>query len=151
MKDREVKVHAAMLRQIERRGFASPVDVFIDLGVLEQRKVDEWRAGRVPVLENVCHGSLAGISAILREMRRFGEENGWKASYTCYQHKGFHLRFTRHGTQAVELAWATHFVKTDSPVLAKKAARKHKEAKAHADSAQTGQTSSVSGGSAKTR
>ena len=52
MKDMQAKVADAMYRQCHSRGFAAPVDVFMDIGVLDKGRYDDWRMGRVPFLEH---------------------------------------------------------------------------------------------------
>ena len=46
MKDMPSKVADAMYHQIQSRGYAAPVDVLMDIGVLEKKKYDDWRAAR---------------------------------------------------------------------------------------------------------
>ena len=55
MKDGELigKVHNSVYRQCQKRGYAAPVDVLMDVGVLEKQKYEEWRFGKVPYLEAV--------------------------------------------------------------------------------------------------
>lgn len=40
-----VKVHSAMYHQCQRRGFAAPVDVLMDLGALSKGNHEAWRFG----------------------------------------------------------------------------------------------------------
>lgn len=43
------KIHSSMDRQCKARGYAAPVDVLMDAGVLSKQKYEEWRLGRVPL------------------------------------------------------------------------------------------------------
>ena len=49
-----------MVSQCCKRGYAAPVDVLIEIGVLTMRDYTEWRYGKVPYLERVCMGNLKG-------------------------------------------------------------------------------------------
>ena len=48
------KVHSAVYHQCQRRGYAAPVDVLMEVGVLPKQKYEDWRFGRVDYLERVC-------------------------------------------------------------------------------------------------
>ena len=60
MNDKELigAVHSAMYQQCQRWGYAAPVDVLMDIGVLPKKKYEEWRFGRVSYLESVCTVNL---------------------------------------------------------------------------------------------
>ena len=47
MKDRELpgKVHSSVYRQCQRRGYAAPVDVLMEVGVLAKQKYEDRRSG----------------------------------------------------------------------------------------------------------
>ena len=113
MKDMKNKVHDAMHQQILFRGYVAPVDVLMDIGVLDKSKYDDWRAGRIPYLEAVCHANLHKLSEMIKEIRFFALQNGWKESITSYKHKGQLLRFSKSGNPNIEKAYATHLVKKD--------------------------------------
>ena len=51
------KVHSAVYHQCEERGYAAPVDVLMDIGVLPKDKYEDWRFGRVPYLEQIGRAS----------------------------------------------------------------------------------------------
>ena len=40
------------------RGYAAPVDVLMDIGVLSKQDYENWRFGKVPYLERVCKINL---------------------------------------------------------------------------------------------
>ena len=111
MKDMVNKVHDAMYRQIQSRGYAAPVDVLMDLGVLDKSRYDDWRAGRIPYLEAVCNANLHKLSEMMKEVRSFASQNGWKESVSSYKHKDRTLRFSKTGNPKIEEAYATHYVK----------------------------------------
>ena len=38
------KVHSSVYHQCQRRGYAAPVDVLMDIGVLPKQKYEDWKA-----------------------------------------------------------------------------------------------------------
>ena len=52
------KVHSAVYHQCQRRGYATPVDVLMEIGVLPKQKYEDWRFGRVRYLEAVSAQTL---------------------------------------------------------------------------------------------
>ena len=112
-------IHTSMARQCEQRGYAAPVDVLIDIGVLSKEKYSDWRFGRVPFLEAVCTVNLAKLSFIMRTMREYAREHGLKPSFTCYKQWGLKtkgkrpvllLRFSKSGKPDIEKQYSTHYV-----------------------------------------
>ena len=77
------KIHSSMDRQCKARGYAAPVDVLMDAGVLSKQKYEDWRLGKVPFLESVCMVNLHRLIFILHEMRVYARKNGLKPSF-CY-------------------------------------------------------------------
>ena len=113
MKNVTGKVHDSMYRQSGSRGFAAPVDVLMDIGVLDKKKYDDWRHGRVPYLEAVCSVNLHKLSEIMNVVRTYAAANGLKPSFTDYRQVGSNdrkLRFSKTGNPAIEKAYATHYV-----------------------------------------
>ena len=110
MKDMPSKIHDAMHRQIQTRGYAAPVDVLMDIGVLDRRKYDDWRAGRVPYLEAVCTANLHKLSEMMKKIRGYAVRTGLKPSVSSYKHKGKSLQFSKTGNPKIEEAYATHYV-----------------------------------------
>ena len=39
------KIHSSMYHQLQVRGYAAPVDVLIDTGILPKQKYEDWRFG----------------------------------------------------------------------------------------------------------
>lgn len=117
-----VKVHSAMYHQCQRRGFAAPVDVLMDLGVLGKDNHEAWRFGRVSYLERVCTINLRKLSFILHQMRVYAKKMELKPSFCFYKQWGVKkkggqghkpvipLRFSKSGAADVERWYATHFV-----------------------------------------
>ena len=124
MTDRELtgKVHSAVYHQYQRRGYAAPVDVLMEIGVLPKGKYEGWRRGRIDYLERVCTVNLCKLSFIMREIRAYAQKSGLKPSVTVYKqwavkkksgqgHKPvIRLRFSKSGDPDIERRYSTHFV-----------------------------------------
>ncbi|MGX8710959.1 MAG: hypothetical protein ACQGTM_12025 [bacterium] len=119
------KVHNSMYQQIKKNGFATPVQVLMDVGVLSKEDYERWRFGKIDYLERVCKINLSKLSFIMREIRTYARKNGLKDSWTFYKRWGqkgknhsVKLRFSKSGEEQIENAYATHYV--DSAVVAEK-------------------------------
>ena len=113
MKNLIGKVHDSMYRQCKSRGFAAPADVLMDIGVLDKKKYNDWRHGRVPYLEAVCSVNLHKLSEIMKVVRAYAAANDLKPSFTDYRQVGSKdrkLHFSKSGNPAIEKAYATHYV-----------------------------------------
>lgn len=84
MNDKELigKVHSAVYHQCQRRGYAAPVDVLMEIGFLPKQKYEDWRFGRVDYLERVCMVNLRKLSFIMCQMRVYAQKTGLKPSKT---------------------------------------------------------------------
>ena len=78
LKDSELsrKAHAAVYHQCQRRGYAAPVDVLMEIGVLPKQKYEEWRFGKIPYLEQVCTCNLRKLSEVMGQIREYGQKTG---------------------------------------------------------------------------
>ena len=137
MKDGELigKVHSAMYYQCQKRGYATPVDVLMDIGVLQKKKYEEWRFGRISFLEAVCSVNLRKLSFVMHQMRVYAQKSGMKPSFCYYKrwavkkkngqgHKPvIPLRFSKSGDPNVEKWYATHFVDVKKAAALKEAAQ----------------------------
>ena len=87
MTDRELtgKVHSAVYHQCQRRGYAAPVDVLMEIGVLPKEKYEDWRRGRIDYLERVCTVNLRKLSFIMRRDTGIRAEKRPQASVTVYK------------------------------------------------------------------
>ena len=70
------KIDSSMYHQIQTRGYAAPVDVLIDTGILPKQKYEDWRFGRVRYLEAVCNANLKRLSFVLHQMRVYAQAAG---------------------------------------------------------------------------
>lgn len=133
------KVHNAMYQQCQRRGYAAPVDVLMDIGVLPQKKYEDWRYGRVSYLEGVCTVNLRKLSFVMHQMRVYAQKTGLKPSFCYYKQWGVKkktgqghkpvipLRFSKSGDPEIEKWYATHFVDLKRTAQLKAEAAKPKE------------------------
>ena len=118
------KVNASMYQQCQRRGYAAPVDVLMDIGILPKQKYEDWRFGKVDYLERVCTANLNKLSSVLHQMRVYAKRADLKPSFCYYKRWGVKkkggqgkkpvipLRFNKSGNPEIEKWSATHFVDT---------------------------------------
>ena len=114
------KVHNSMYQQIQKNGFAAPVQVLMDLGYLTEADHERWRFGTVDYLERICKVNLSKLSFIMSEVRAYARKFNLKPSFTYYKQWGrngknptIKLRFSKSGNEKVERGYATHYVKTE--------------------------------------
>ena len=74
------KVHSSVYHQCQRRGYAAPVDVLMDVGALPKQKYEDWRLGQVDYLEQVCTVNLRKLSFIMHQMRIYAQKK-WYATH----------------------------------------------------------------------
>ena len=111
-----------MYHQCRDRGYATAVDVLMDIGILKKENYENWRHGRVPYLEKVCEINLSKLSTIRHEMRVYARKAKLKPSFCFYKQwavkkKGglgkkpvIPLRFSKFGKEGIEKQYSTHFV-----------------------------------------
>lgn len=124
MNDKELigKIHSSMYHQCQKRGYATPVDVLMEVGALPKKKYEEWRFGRVDYLERVCTVNLRKLSFIMYQMQVYAQKSGLKPSFCYYKRWGVKkkngqghkpvipLRFGKSGDTDIERRYATNFV-----------------------------------------
>lgn len=115
-------VHSAMYRQCKERGYAAPVDVLMDIGVLPKNQYEAWRFGKVSYLESVRTVNLRKLSFIMHQMRLYAQKQHLKPSFCYYKQWGVQkktgqghkpvipLRFSKSGNSEIEREYATHYV-----------------------------------------
>ena len=111
-------LYARVVRAVEtllaRGKVVAPVDVLVEMGLLDRPQLEEWRLGRVPYLEMVIHGNLARLSRLLRILRFHAHDLNLVPSSTAYLRQGKgpkqRLRFTKTGDPNLEAAYSRHFV-----------------------------------------
>lgn len=112
-KEEIVKIRNSMDNQINEKGFATVVDTFIDIGILEKLHYEKWRKGQVLYLEKVCKVNLYKLSEIIKEIYEYSKELDLKESFTFYKKYGkgkVKLRFSKSGHDNIEKRYATHFI-----------------------------------------
>lgn len=116
------RVQDSMYRQCQKRGYAAPVDVLMDVGVLQKSKYEDWRFGRAAFLERVCTVNLKKLSFILHQISVYAQKNQLKPSQTYYKQWGMkkkngqghkpvkRLQFSKSGRAEIEKVYATHYL-----------------------------------------
>ena len=116
MNDKELigKVHSSMYHQLKRKGYATAVDVLMDLEILSKTDYELWRNGKVLYLEKVCKVNLKKLSTILHLKPSFCVYKRWAVKKKNGQGKKpvIKLRFSKSGSEDIEKWYATHFVDT---------------------------------------
>ena len=112
------KIHSSMYHQLQVRGYATPVDVLIDTGILPKQKYEDWRFGRVRYLEAVCNSNLKRLSFVLHQMRVYAQAHELKPSFCYYKRWGVRkrsgtdhkpvipLQFSKSGSPEIEWSYA---------------------------------------------
>jgi hypothetical protein len=92
----------------------APVDVLVQMGLLDPKRLEDWRRGRVPYLEKVIDCNLTRLSRLLRILQFHAHDLNLKPSTTAYMRWGKgpkqRIRFTKTGDRKLEEAYARHFV-----------------------------------------
>ena len=108
------RVIAASTILLKRKGYIAPVDLFVEMGLLRDEDLQEWRFGRVPFLEKVIQCNLSKVSRILAILCLHAESSGLKPSGTVYRKWGKgpknSLRFSKFGDRNIEAAHACHYI-----------------------------------------
>jgi len=87
------------------------IDVFVELGMLEKKKLKDWKEGRAPYLEKVLSGSLSKLSRILRILRFHVHDLNLKPQKQCIKNGKKVLRYSKYGDRNLEEAYSYEFVK----------------------------------------
>jgi len=99
---------------LAKSNVVAPVDVLVRMGLLEPKRLEDWRRGRVPYLEKVIGCNLNRLSRLLRILRFYAHDMNLVPSATAYMRRGKgpkqRLLFTKTGDPQLEKAYARHFV-----------------------------------------
>lgn len=101
-------VHNSMYQQILKNGYATTVQVLMDIHILSKEDYENWRFGRVDYQERVCMINLSSLKFTLRTLQEYGKKQGLKESFTYYKKWGskgkdtIKLRFSKSGNETVE-------------------------------------------------
>lgn len=115
---RDDKLYPRITQSVEKllakERFIAPVDVLVDIGLLDKKNLEDWRRGRVPYLEKVIDCNLTRLSRLLRILRFHAHDLNLGPSITAYMRWGKgpkqRLRFTKTGDPKLEEAYVRHFV-----------------------------------------
>ncbi len=114
MADRRAeKLAAEIEREVDERGWCTIPDVLIGIGMLSERKYEEWRKGNLFCLEDGCSASLSQLHSVLTAIKAHAEELGLKPSVNRYSVDGrpsIPLRFTKSGDVVRERLYSTHYL-----------------------------------------
>jgi hypothetical protein len=101
-------------RCLKAKGYIALIDVLRELELLSREDHERWRFRQVPFLEQVVHGNLSRLNAVLRAVRANSLRGNLKASWTAYMSWGKGkrqpLRFSKSGDPNLERAYATHYL-----------------------------------------
>lgn len=128
------KVHSSVYHQCKEKGYATPVDVLMDVGALTKQKYEDWRFGRISYLEKGCTCNLRQLSFIMKQMRIYAKKSGFTPSFCYYKQWGIKknsqkhknvipLIFSKSRKPEIERAYATHYVDKQRANQIKKAIR----------------------------
>jgi hypothetical protein len=108
------KVNSAMYTLVKSKGYAAPVDILIEIGVLSKADYENWRFGKTDYLERVCKVNLKKLSSINEAIRSYATKQALKPSWTDYRKWGKgenrDLRFSKSGDENIERSYATHYI-----------------------------------------
>jgi hypothetical protein len=108
------RIERAVAGILVRDNVVAPVDVLVGMGLLTAARLDHWRRGGVPYLEQVIDCNLARLSRLLRILRFHAHDLNLVPSVAVYVRRGKgrrdRLRFTKSGDAKLEEAYARHFV-----------------------------------------
>jgi len=108
------RIAAAVDALLARGNVVAPVDILIHMGLLDPRRLEDWRRGRVPYLEKVIDCNLTRLSRLLRILRFHAHDLNLVPSVTAYVRRGKgpkqRIRFTKTGHARLEEAYSRHFV-----------------------------------------
>ena len=111
---RYARVVRAVKTLLARGKVVAPVDVLVEMGLLDPAQLHQWRLGHVPYVEKVIHGSLTRLSKLLRILRFHAHDLNLVPSSTAYMRWGKGpaqaLRFTKTDEPKLEAAYSPHFV-----------------------------------------
>jgi hypothetical protein len=115
------RVAQAFNELLEDKKYVAAVDVYLKIGMVDKKKLEDWRFGRIPYLERVITGNLSQTQRVLRIIRNISREMKLKPSITVYKIYGkgqkVLLRFSKTGVHYLEEMYSTHYI---NPKIAEK-------------------------------
>jgi hypothetical protein len=74
------RVERAAGKVLARDSMITYPELFIEMGILDRRDLEQWYKGRVPYLERVIQSNLTKLARIQTAIRMYGREHGLKRS-----------------------------------------------------------------------
>jgi hypothetical protein len=102
----------AVAKTLARSDVVAPVDVLIEMGNVNRKDVEAWRAGRVPYFERVFAGSLSKANRILKLIGFHVHDLDMvpgRASYRATTGRHVVLRFSKSGVKAIEDTYSRQY------------------------------------------
>ena len=116
---REDKYYPKVMNAVEKILFdgreVRSIDVFIKMGMIEKKNIENWENGQVPYLEMVLQGSLSKLNRVLRILRFYAHDLNLGPKVTPYKRGKKVLRFSKSGDVKLEEAYSRYFVKIGKP------------------------------------
>ena len=114
-RDLEKKLSPITAHLFQTKGYICLVDVFVGLGYLTEKDVENWRLRKVPYLEKSIGVNLSKISFICKVVRSNCKNGNLRESKTEYMSRGKgnkqKLQFSKTGRREIEEAYSTHYLK----------------------------------------
>lgn len=117
----EARVTRAAEAALAQSGYVSLIDVLTGMQLLYSGHVEDWRKGRIPVLETWIQGSPRKISRSIAIFREWARKRGLKPAEISYVRQTrtgpTDLQFTAGGDPEIEQVFRTHYL---SPALSER-------------------------------
>lgn len=108
------RIVAAVTKILVQSNYVAPIQLFKEMGLLQDQDIENWRRGRIPYLEMVIKCNLSGTGRILRILRMHGHDLNLRPSITIYNRWGkgakTRLQFSKSNTKNIEDAYSCHLL-----------------------------------------
>lgn len=84
-------------------------EVFIKMGMLERKKMDDWSAGRIPYLEKVLSGSLSKLNRILSVLRFYVHDLNLVSQHNLKKNGKTVLIYSKNKSSKLERAYSLEY------------------------------------------
>src|SRR5512132_94408 len=78
------RIERAVASILAKGRVVAPVDVLVAMQLLAPERLEDWRHGRVPYLEQVIGCNLPRLSRLLRVLRFYAHDLKLRPSHTAY-------------------------------------------------------------------
>jgi len=103
------KIVKAVDAILSERNIVRTTDVFVSVGMLEKRKMEDWKSGRVPYLEKVLNGSLSKLNRVLRILRFHVHDLNLRPQKHTVRNGKKILRYSKTGDPKLEDAYSLDY------------------------------------------